>query len=288
MKPWLVLISFYFGRWPPWMNFFVESCKWNPDVRWLIYTDCGEPENRADNIEYVHISFDDYKALVRERLGIAFDPAHPYKICDLRPAYGALYEREIAGYPFFGYSDIDVIFGDISGFYGERQFAELDVVSTHPDRLSGHFAVLRNTPDIRRMFESIPGFRELLEQPDQMSVDETHFSRLVLRSPALRTLFVERYSTVLSVRGWHDGTMNYPQSWFWRHGKLTNARDGEREFLYLHFMRWQSAHWINNPPVPGEAAWVGHEIIHADWRKAAADGFSISAAGFTSIAPNET
>jgi hypothetical protein len=288
MKPWLVLISFYFGRWPPWMNFFVESCKWNPGIRWLIYTDCGEPENSADNIKYVHISFDDYKAMARERLGIAFDPVHPFKICDLRPAFGLLHERDIAGYPFFGYSDIDVIFGDISRFYGERQFAELDVVSTHPDRLSGHFAVLRNTPDIRGMFESIPRYRQLLELPDQMSVDETHFSRLVLHSPALRSLFVERHSTVLSVRGWHDGTMNYPRRWFWRRGKLTNERDGEREFLYLHFMRWQSAHWINNPPVPGEAAWVGHDIIHTDWRKAATDGFSISPAGFTSIVPNET
>jgi hypothetical protein len=288
MKPWLVIISFYFGRWPPWMNFFVESCKWNPGVRWLIYTDCGEPENRAGNIEYVHISFDGYKAMARERLGIAFDPVHPYKICDLRPAFGVLFEREIAGYLFFGYGDIDVIFGDISVFYGERQFAELDVVSTHPERLSGHFAVLRNTPDIRRMFESISGYRQLLERPDQMSVDESDFSQLVLHSPTLRTLFVERHSTVLSARGWHDGTMNYPQRWFWQHGKLTNEQDGDREFLYLHFMRWQSAHWINNPPVAGEAAWVGREIIHTDWRKAATDGFSISPAGFTSIAPNET
>jgi hypothetical protein len=288
MKPWLVIISFYFGRWPPWMNFFVESCKWNPGVRWVIYTDCGEPENRAGNIEYVHISFDGYKAMARERLGIAFDPVHPYKICDLRPAFGVLHEREIADYLFFGYGDIDVIFGDISRFYGERQFAELDVVSTHPERLSGHFAVLRNTPDIRRMFESISGYRQLLERPDQMSVDESDFSQLVLHSPTLRTLFVERHSTVLSARGWHDGTMNYPQRWFWQHGKLTNERDGNREFLYLHFMRWQSAHWINSPPVPGEAAWVGHEIIHTDWRKAATDGFSISPAGFTSIAPNET
>jgi hypothetical protein len=29
------------------MNFFVESCKWNPQVRWRFYTDCGEPENHA-------------------------------------------------------------------------------------------------------------------------------------------------------------------------------------------------------------------------------------------------
>jgi len=35
--------------------------------------------------------------------------------------------------------------------------------------------------------------------------------------------------------------------------------------------------------VPGEAVWMGRDIIHADWRHAATEGFGISPAGFTSI-----
>jgi hypothetical protein len=174
-------------------------------------------------------------------------------------------------------------YGDISRFYGPQQFAELDVVSTHPERLSGHFAVLRYTPALRYAFEGIPNYRALLEAPHQTAVEKAPFSRVFLKSPAYRSLFVERHSTVLSMRGWHDGTMNYPQRWFWRRGHLTNERDGDREFLYLHFMRWQSAHWINTPPTPGEASWVGSELIHTDWRRVATEGFCISPAGFTSI-----
>ena len=282
LNPWLIMLCFYFGRWPVWMNFFVESCKWNPDVRWRFYTDCGQPENRASNIDYVPISFDDYKALVRARLGITFDPVHPHKLCDLRPALGFLHEQDTTGYPFFGYGDLDVIYGNISSFYGEERLAGSDVVSTHPERLSGHFAVLRNTPALRCAFERIPNYRALLEMPQQTGVEEKQFSQVFLKLTTERSLFVERHSTVLSVRRWHDGTMNYPQRWFWQRGRLTNERDGEREFLYLHFMRWQSAHWINNPPVPGEAAWVGRELIHLDWRRAA-DGFCISPEGFTPI-----
>lgn len=41
MKPWLILLMPYFGRWPEWINLFVESCKGNPGVRWRFYTDCG-------------------------------------------------------------------------------------------------------------------------------------------------------------------------------------------------------------------------------------------------------
>jgi hypothetical protein len=279
---WLILLCPYFGRWPAWMNFFVESCRWNPDVRWRFYTDCGEPENKAGNIDYVPISFEAYKALVRSRLGIAFDPGDPYKLCDLKPALGLLHQQDIEGYPFFGYCDLDVIYGNIARFYGSERLAGFDVVSTHPELLSGHFAVLRNTPDLRHAFERVPGYRAQLEAPHFTGFDEHQFSLVLPKSAAERALFTERYSTVLSPRRWHDGTMNYPQRWFWKRGQLTNERDGEREFLYLHFMRWQSARWINNPPQPGEAAWVGRDIIRMDWRRAT-DGFCVSPAGFTAI-----
>src|SRR4051812_44063659 len=109
MAPWLVMLCCYFGRWPPWIDFFIESCKWNPDVHWRIYTDCGQPGNRSTNVELVAIGFDAYKALARKRLGVAFDPVHPYKLCDLKPALGFLHEEDILGYPFFGYGDLDVI-----------------------------------------------------------------------------------------------------------------------------------------------------------------------------------
>jgi len=106
-KPWLIMLCFYFGRWPAWINFFIESCKWNPDVRWRIYTDCGEPENRADNVECVPVGFQEYQALARRRLGVNFTADHPYKLCDLRPCLGFIHEPDIAGYPYFGYGDID-------------------------------------------------------------------------------------------------------------------------------------------------------------------------------------
>jgi hypothetical protein len=285
VKPWLIMLICYFGHWPAWINFFIESCKANPDVRWRIYTDCGEPENRADNVVFVPMSFNDYKALARARLAIAFDPPDPYKLCDLRPALGFVHAQDTAGYPFFGYGDIDVIYGRIAGFYGEERLAGFDVVSALSNRLAGHFAVFRNTPEIHHAFERIPGYRDLLQLPYYAALDENQFGEALLTSMRERCLFVERHATVLSPRGWHDGTKNYPQRWSWRQGRLTNERDGAREFLYLHFMRWQSARWINKPPLPGEASWVGRDILGMDWRRAG-DGFGIGPEGFTPLGGN--
>src|SRR5262249_55714381 len=157
----------------------------------------------------------------------------PYKLCDLRPCLAYIHEQEIAGFRFFGYGDIDVIYGNIRSFYTDQALACFNVLSTHPERLSGHFAILRNTHALRRAFLRIPNYRTLLEQPHHAAMDEKHFSAVFSPSankphgfrrmthyfdPCRRGLqFVERYSTILSPRGWHDGTMNYPQKWFWRH-----------------------------------------------------------------------
>jgi hypothetical protein len=296
-EPWLIMLIPYFGRWPEWMNLFVETCKWNPGVRWRFYTDCGEPENRAGNVDYVHLSFDDYKALVRERLRVAFDPPDPYKLCDIKPCLAYIHERDVAGYPFFGFGDVDVVYGDIRKFYTDELLRRFNVFSTHADRLSGHFAVLRNTRALRRAFVHIPRYREYLELPHYVGLDEVPFGLLFkpvglrriagyLTPGRRRALFAERYSTVLSRRGWHDGTMNYPQRWFWRRGRLTNERDGEREFLYLHFMRWKSDRWMTDTPARGEGAWLKLErVLNVDWRRAADEGFCVSPEGFTQIGP---
>jgi hypothetical protein len=301
MRPSLVVLVPYFGRWPEWIELFVESCKWNPTVRWRIFTDCDPPQNRADNVEYERLAFAEYKALVRERLGVAFDPPEPYKLCDLRPALGAVHEREIREFDFFGYGDLDVVYGDLRRFYTDEVLAAHDVLSTHPDRISGHFAVFRNTPAMRHAYRRYRRHREILAAPEYVGMDESLAAlflpaarrriglrrrlrgallRLALGRP--RALFVERYSTVLSPRGWHDGTMRYPERWSWRAGRLTNDRDGEREFMYLHFMRWRSRRWIAEPPAAGEGAWLELDrIVGLDWRAAAVDGFCISREGFT-------
>jgi len=289
---WLIMLIPYFGKWPEWIDLFVESCKWNPSVCWRIYTDCGAPQNKAENVEIIDFTLADYKALVSDRLGLRFNPSDPYKLCDIRPALGYIHEQEIAEFRFFGFGDVDVVYGNIRKFYTDELLDQWDVLSTHNERLSGHFAVLRNTPQLRRAFRGIPNHRALLERPEYVGIDETLFGsalqrrnrllNLVKRKP--RTLFVERYSTVLSGRGWHDGTMNYPLRWFWRKGELTNDRDADRDFLYLHFMRWKSLRYLASSPAPGQGAWLNLDhLVHIDWPHAATHGFCISPAGFTAI-----
>ena len=294
--PWLIMLIPYFGTWPPWINFFMASCRANPDVVWRFYTDCGRPENLPDNVTIVDQSFADYVAFAAARLGMPLAAVEPYKLCDIKPALGHIHEGDIEGFEFFGFGDIDVIYGRISAFYPPRLRRRFDIFFTHATDVSGHFCLFRNKQANREFFLHIPGFQKELALPRYHALDEQGLTSALREAqwpstwlrpswlgfrPRPRVEFKEQYSTVLSMRGWIDGTLNYPAVWRWRNGSLTTDGSGEREFLYLHFMRWKSLRYVNDPMQPGEGAWLNLErLATIDWRRAASEGFSISADGF--------
>ncbi|MDM8348427.1 hypothetical protein P8H27_05900 [Pseudomonas sp. sp1636] len=272
----------YFGRWPHWMPFFVASCRANPDIDWLLFSDCGELPGAPDNLEVRAISFADYCQQAGAKLEIAFAPESPYKLCDLKPALGFIHADELEGYDFWGFSDIDLVYGQLRRYFTDQRLARYELLSTHERRVSGHFCLLRNNARMREAFRSVEGWRRLLANPRHQAFDEVAFSRLFIRRknwPAgLRRLldaanpwrrrseFAEAYSTPNGRIAWVDGSFDFPQRWFWDNGVMRTDRGDEREFPYFHFIAWKTG-WHAALPEQG-----------ADW--ALGSRWSISATGF--------
>ena len=260
--PSILMILTWFGPWPAWMRFFLASCAGNPSIDWAIYTDQPAPADLPVNVRVATMSFEAYRALVAERLGVKPRWSDTYKLCDLKPALGWIHRDVSAPYDRWGFGDLDVIYGDIRAIY-DAATLDHDIVSSHDDIVAGHLSILRNTPRMTRAFERIPRWRDMLERDEHVSFDEQVFSRLFLLRKGVRNLrrfvtpylggglFVERHSTDLPPRLWVDGTRSYPTRWIWRRGKLTANGVADREFLYLHFSHWQSDRWTPD----GRAAW---------------------------------
>ena len=282
MKP-LLLFSPWFGPWPEWIEFFVESCKWNPEVDWLIHTDRDPPENTAPNVTFQQMSLAEYRQVLSERLGIDASAVTPYKICDFRPTFGHVFDAAVEGYGHFGYCDLDVIFGDLRAFFSDELLSGYDAVSAAPDRMAGHLSVFRNTRRSRNRFRGIRHWRRILSDPDPAGMDEASFTklfrpkrrRLIRRFLARRTLFADLAATPGGSLTMPDGAP-IPLRWEWHRGKLRHEErpDGT---VYLHMMYWQSDRWL----APGlEAPWPKlPRIVQCDWREAASRGFSISPEG---------
>ena len=283
-----ILIPF-FGDWPVWMNFFVESCRWNRDVDWILLNDRPPPENAAPNVRYERISFADYRDQLSAALGVKVGAEEPYKLCDLRPALGFVHADLLGGYDFVGFGDLDVIYGDIRALYDDELLSEYDLFSTHPDRISGHLCLMRNREDVVNAFRKVRGWKDAFSRVDHVAFDERAFFNLFagrngrfLRSkiPAsIRCFFREAYSTPAAARH---------MRWFWEKGRLTNEYYPHHGFLYLHFMSWHSNRWYADQPdvAPGaNAPWSRlSKIVDMDWRDAGKDGFMISPDGIQRIA----
>lgn len=288
----------YFGSWPEWFDLYIESCKCNPSVDWVFFTDCGEPRNQAPNVRFVHTTLEDTQTRIAEKLGITVRLADPYKLCDYKPTFGALYDDYAHNYDFWGFGDVDVIYGNIRRFYG-MDIGAYKMCSALAGNVSPHFFLLRNTPTICSIYRKIPNWKRLLSSPHYEAVDDFSLGQLIFRykrwppelraipkflSPYTPNLFKRQFHEVLAGRPWLDGTYEYPSEWYWRDGRLTNDKGGGREFLYVHFMRWKSSRYLARHR-GDKAAWQTLEkLVHIDATEIR-NGFSISRNGFHKLDP---
>lgn len=257
--PSICFIIPYFGTWPFWLPFFLESCRANPTVNWLIYTDCPIPKRCPPNVRITPVTYEDYCQLVSDTLRIDFRPENPYKLCDLKPALGLIHREELASFDFWAFGDIDVIYGDIRGYFTAARLSCKDLYATHERRISGHFCLIRNTDLMRTAFMRIPNWQSRLTDQNHHALDEGAFSRLFIRHKNFpkalqralnhlypwrrRSEFVEAFSTPGARVPWIGGARDFPECWYWRQGSLRNDRNGEREFPYLHFLVWKRSAW---------------------------------------------
>ena len=259
----------YFGSFPDWADLYFETLRRNSTIDFIFLTDCDGGKYEAPNIIFHKISFNDYIESVNKELDFTFQPQNAYKICDLRPLFGYLHQEILEPYEFYGWTDMDILFGDIRSVYTDEILHKYDVISAHEIRISGHLALFRNTAKSRLMYHKIYGWKEALQKKEFVGIDEhgitnaytntvfdkinqkyktyidnpvtQMFSRLKKRKLYLK----EQYTTPFTDIPWLDGSRNssHPDTWYYRNGAITNCRDGDRNFLYLHFMNFKSSTW---------------------------------------------
>ncbi len=248
----------YFGSWPFWMPFYLESCSYNPDITWLFYTDCEPLEGAPSNVKFKSMSFDEYCQLVSDKLEIDFKPSTPYKICDVRPAMGYIHKEDLVGYDFWAFGDIDVIYGNLKEYFTASRLIKKHLFSTHARRISGHLCLIRNNDDMRNAFRDIPDWIKRFTDSEHHSLDEGAFSRLFMghknwpdwlrkiaeqfKSRSRKSEFMEAHSTYTLMP---DGSKKTPEAWLWKKGSLYNSDFGNVKLPYCHFLTWKKHDWVD-------------------------------------------
>lgn len=239
----VTVIGSFYGAWPVWFPAFLLSCRRNPEIEWLFFTDCPIPAELPKNITFVPYSLDQLNRTASQRLDLCIQKSN-YSQVDLRPAYGAIFAPYLKGIDFWGHCDFDVVWGDIRHFIPDSLLEHQHIISSRKKRLAGHFNLWKNVPEINQLFESAPGYQAAFKDPSYTRFDEKgmfdFISGLLL---AGKNDWLHVHWPEVMVADWPE-LEKKSRGWYWEEGKLYNKAGCER--IYMHFMTWKkSMKWID-------------------------------------------
>jgi hypothetical protein len=146
-----------------------ESALRNPSIDFMFFTDAEvEP---AKNIIVNKMQFEVFRNYIQNVFDFPIVLDRPYILCDFKPAYGESLQQYISKYDYWGYGDLDVVYGDI------RTFLTDEVLANHKFFLGfGHLTLYHNDEETNSYYKVIKNgyqdYHESLSTREQTFFDE--------------------------------------------------------------------------------------------------------------------
>lgn len=251
----------YFGKFPPSFSLFLRSCACNPDYNWIILTDNEDAYNFPVNVKRINITFNELQQKIQKKFDYKLCLKNPYKLCDFKVAYGYIFSDLLGNSDWWGFSDCDLVYGNLSDFLTKDIYNYYDKIFT-----TGHIALFRNNSKVNKCFMSnykgMNYAEHVFTSPKIFGFDEMIINELFLQNDL--KIYTEDLSANISVYyyKYHLVKRNYnlkrymtedytPAHYEWENGKLKrnyfsedDGRNVENEFAYIHFQQ-RSLHIYN-------------------------------------------
>lgn len=172
-QPSLVLLYCYFGKLPWYFPLFVNSCRYNTSIDFRVYTDQDYSVELPENFKVIKITQKEFKILADRKIGFPVNLDYSYKLCDLKPAYGLVFEDDIQKYEYWGMGDVDVIFGDIRKFI--TNLDEVDVFCVRYEYVTGYFSIFKNSEYVKNLFKKSKDYIKVFQSGNHYCFDECNF-----------------------------------------------------------------------------------------------------------------
>ncbi len=236
----------YFGKLPSLFPLWLLSCRYNPTVDWLIFTDDKTPFDYPPNVKVKYCSFDDIRVRIQKCFDFSVSLERPYKLCDFRVAYGDIFKEELSAYDFWGHCDLDLIWGDIRAFYTDEVLDKYVKIG-----YQGHSTLYKNEPSInllyRRFNKDGISYRQIFSSDKNFLFDEDIICNLYddlkieyFRATVFAQLNRYSYGFFLQYLPPSEDVKNRRQIFTFQKGVLSRLylEDGivkQEEYMYIHF-----------------------------------------------------
>ena len=234
----------FFGRFSNLFDLWLESCKYNPEFDWLIFTDDTRPFQYPSNVHVHYLSFEEFKVLIQKKYNFKISIEKSYRLCNFKPAYGDIFNNYIKDYLYWGFCDIDLIFGQLWK-YIKHDFEKYDKIG-----IFGHLTILKNTDQINKLYTYNNAFKLAFQNNNNMLFfDENSFLKICSKHK-IKTLSLEKIANLdprksfLTINSgqfeqevplgrqifyWYKGRL---QRFFLSHGILKT-----QDVMYVHFLK---------------------------------------------------
>lgn len=239
----LALLNCYFGNLPNYFELWLQSCKYNPQIDFIFITDANIDIDVPCNVKVVVQTWDELVQFINSKFNFEISIQSPYKLTDFKPAYGYIFEDYFKGYDYWGYCDIDLLFGSLISFIGKPMHEGYEKIY----RL-GHLTIYKNTERMRCLFKQKGGmfsYKEVFSNPEFYSFDEHAGQMLIAKKQGVFEYYQEdmadiscriKRMTASRHENYHNQVFYYENGSVYRTYFREEALMTE-EFAYIHFQK---------------------------------------------------
>ena len=146
----IAFVVVWSGKLPNYFPVWLASCKENPTVDFFVFTDDRTEYDYPVNVKNYYFSFEELKQKFCDIFPFEISLEKPYKFCDYKPAYGEAFSSYLTEYDFWGYCDIDVIWGNIREFLTDEVLENNERIFTR-----GHCSLFRNNERVNSYYRTL-------------------------------------------------------------------------------------------------------------------------------------
>ena len=237
----IALILPYFGHFDTLFPLWLESCRYNTDINWIIFTDDTRAFDYPHNVKVIYRSFEQMRERIQSLYDFKIALDAPYRLCNFRPAFGEIFKEELSGFDAWGFCDNDMLFGRLSASMPK-------VEPKYKIGAYGHLSFVPNTKEVRTLYRYKDAFKIAFRHSELLFFDEDAFPKILQHNGySIYRLHIADFKPrqkrhfVLSEPGreW----MNKAHCFVWNKGTLwryyvnkENTIDKE-EYVYIHFLK---------------------------------------------------
>lgn len=183
-----VFILTQFGSPHSWTEQFINHVSTLEKDGWYfkIFTPNREYSNTG-NVEFIPMTIEEFSDLVAKTCGV--HPSNYLKdgipskaMSDFYIASGLIFQDYIKGFDYWGITNWDIVYGNLSKFIPDSEIAKYDIWSDDMNTINGIFCLFKNEPYINSLFTEIPNWQNMFRTHTLYGTDEYHMTEVVRKA----------------------------------------------------------------------------------------------------------